>query len=368
MDKLTILQIGTVGTPVRKGSGIGGAEKVISALDKEFIAKGHNSIVAAPGDSEVYGTLLPTIERSYSGTDDSSVYEEHYRKIVEFLLNPNNTVDIIHDNPGRGFVNSRAYLENAEKITIPVLMTNHGSELPGLKEDHERLKSLMKTHSIYINAISKSQKQKLEEKGVEVIDCIYHGTPVEIFELNEYPQDYYFSLARVCKEKGQSIAIEVTKINNKKLIIAGSIEDKVYFDKEISPHLNEDIKYIGTVNDNQKADLYKNSLAFLMPILWPEPFGLVMIESLASGAPVIAFNYGAAQEIVEDGKTGYIIDPVVKSNGELDLETMTQRMAQKARKIETISRSHCRKRALERFTIESEANNYLELYQRLIDR
>ncbi|VVB78151.1 D-inositol-3-phosphate glycosyltransferase [uncultured archaeon] len=366
MDKLTILQIGTVGTPVKKGAGIGGAEKVLSYLDREYVRQGHNSIVAAPGDSEVYGTLLPTLDHSFNGADDSAAYEEHYENIFQFIMS--NSVDIIHDHPGRGFVNSKVYLRNSSRIKPPILITNHGSQLPGLKKDHEQLEESMKYHPIYINAISQAQKNILEsENDVKIIDVINHGIPLDILEYNPNPGEYLFYLGRICKQKSQHIAIEVAKKTGNRLILGGSIEDKVYFENSIQPNLNDQIKYVGSLNDQEKAKFYKNALAFIMPITGFETFSLVVAESMASGTPVIVFNYGAVGEVVKNGKTGYVIDPVLK-NGQLDLETMETLMEERVKTISSISRADCRKRVEDNFTLEKQSKSYIDLYNQLISK
>jgi glycosyltransferase involved in cell wall biosynthesis len=364
MKKLKILQVGTIGNPVLKGSGAGGAEKVISYLDQEFVRQGHDSFVAAPGNSTVYGSLVPTLNLNFVGSDDAWAYEEHYKKVVDFILK--HKLDIVHDNPGRGLVNSKAYRDNKHKINVPILITNHGSFLPGNEEERSNLINSINSGGVYLNALSSAHKQSLESQGAQVVDFIYHGVPLDLFEYTPWASDILFSLGRICKEKGQHLAIDVARKTGRRLIIGGGIEDNRYFLEKIQPHLNDRILYIGLLNDKEKSKVYSNSSAFLMPITWPEPFGLVMIESMAVGTPVIAFNYGSVPEIVENGETGWVIDSSLHNNSSEDLEEMTNKMAERVLSLDNIKRKKCRLRVKELFTIKSETENYLKLYKKLI--
>jgi glycosyltransferase involved in cell wall biosynthesis len=371
MRKLNILQIGTVGQPVIIGKSSAGGEKVLCGLDKEYTELEQNSFVAAPGDSITYGTLIKTIPHSIGIKkeieNDSEIYEKHYKKCIEFVIKHGN-IHIIHDHPGRGFVNSKAYLKYKDSIRIPILITNHGIELPGREKEHQNLIEIIKKgYPIYINAFTKFHKEILEKTGIKIIETIPHGIPIENFEFRKERGNYLFSLGRICQQKGQAIAVQIARQNKIPLILGGSIQEKDYFDKEIKPFLNKNIKFIGTLNDEEKIKVYKNSLAYLALVTEPETFGLTLIESMACGTPVIAFDYGPMKEIIKNEKTGFIIKREMK-NGELDLEKMIKKTKDAILNIGKISREECRKNVEENFTSQKQAERYLHLYQTLISR
>ena len=167
-------------------------------------------------------------------------------------------------------------------------------------------------------------------------------------------------LGRIQQEKGTAIAIQIAKATNKKLIIAGNIPNEGmhqrYFDEQVKPHIDQDrISYIGPVNNIQKNELLRNALAFLMPVTWDEPFGIVMAEALACGTPVIGFNRGAIPEVVSNGINGF----VCSTNDE---------MIMAVNNIQQISRHKCREIAETKFSAHVLASQYEQLYKQAIAR
>lgn len=376
MKNSTILQVSTIWVPTGPEITYAGTERVVRYLDSVYTKRGYNSIVAAPGDSEVDGELFTTVPKSVwdlsseSGerntSRDDALYNTHHRKILDLILQEggfvgehSRKIDIVHDHPGTSLLSSQQYKERGENIDIPILTTLHGK----VSLDKKNLDKYKLWHSlqeekkpVYFNAISNSQKAKFED-FVDITDVIYHGLPLDKFPFQEEKGDYLFSMGRICEIKGNDIAIEVAKRTKMKLVIAGEVHtpDIPFFREKIKPHIDGDqIKYIGPVNDEQKVEWYKNAAGFLMPIKWSEPFGLVMIESMACGTPVIAFNQGSVPEVIEDGKTGFITE---------NLEEMIGAVGN----IQSISPRECRKRVEEKFDIEQEAENYLNLYNKLIN-
>ena len=375
--KLKILQIAPIGLPVSREMKYGGTERVILYTDEEFTRKGHTSIVAGSGDSKIRGRLFATIPESLwkikgkgrKIVDGEELDQGHYRKCVDLVLGKYPDwpkLDIIHDHPGLGMINSKAYKEKGERVYIPILNTLHGKfSKDNFKKYAEWIELLQERRKVYFNAISENQRKDFEDNlGISIVEVIYHGIPLELFPFWEKPKDYLFSLGRISHEKGQHIAIEVAKKTGRPLVIAGEVHsvNEDYWNEKIKPHIDDDqIKFIGPLNDAQKAGLYKNAYAFLMPIQWPEPFGLVMIEAMATGTAVIAFNRGSVSEIVKDNETGYIIPDTGNSEEDLNL------MVQAVNNTDRIDRSICRADAEKRFTSKVEAKNYIDLYRKLMN-
>ncbi|RZL43441.1 MAG: glycosyltransferase family 4 protein [Pedobacter sp.] len=186
---------------------------------------------------------------------------------------------------------------------------------------------------------------------------IYNGVSLEIYQLNlnvNLDKPLVF-LGRIEPIKGTHIAIKVALATKKKLIIAGNIpnEYQSYFEEEIAPFLDEQITYVGAVNDIQKNEILRNASAFLMPILWNEPFGIVMAEAMACGTPVIGFNRGSVPEVIKDKETGFICND-------------TEEMIDVIGKINTIDRAKVRNYCELNFSADVIVNNYVALYKSLI--
>ena len=417
--KIKVMNVGGLGLPVRRDLYYAGTERAISYLDNELVRRGHHSIVAAPGDSDVSGELFATIPQSLwrakNGSGERNIlfgdktYGEHYDKVIDYLLSNQDRIDIVHDHPGNGLVNSDEFWNKRYEwpSNIPVLTTHHGIYTPVENHKYERWRKLKEEgHLIFFNAISYSQKEEFERNtGVEVDSVIYHGIPLGLFPFNENPQDYLFSLGRICEAKGQGYAVQIAKKTGRPLIIGGEVHsvNEDYFNEIVRPHLDFSIrdldenqarrfkssflerlasgddvmrdggvKFIGGLTDKEKASVYGNAFAYLMPITWSEPFGLVMIESMATGTPVVAFDFGSVSEVV-DQKSGYIV-PKISLNGDLNptdrknlnVEAMIGEMAEAVKNVGNISRAEARRRVERNFTSELEVDNYLRLYEKFI--
>jgi glycosyltransferase involved in cell wall biosynthesis len=186
---------------------------------------------------------------------------------------------------------------------------------------------------------------------------IYNGIDLSQFEFNEKPKNHFIWIGRICEAKGTEKAILAAKKAKVKLLIAGQIQAhyQEYFKKKIKPNLGEKIKYIGELSQKQLSDFYKNALALLYPIEWQEPFGLVMVEAMACGTPVIAFNKGSVPEVVKDKKTGFVVK---------NIEEMVKAM----KKINKISRRACRERVKKYFSFERMILDYEKVYYKLLER
>ncbi len=352
----------------------GGVEQLVYLLDKELIKKGHSSSVIARGDSELYGNsgkrrLIPVLGNVVDTQKFSnSIYNEQFTTVVRYATEleqiQGGNYDIVHSH-------ATDTMRFGRIIGIPIVTTLHfpvewywNRDLFG-EFDYG--------NNIFV-ALSEAQRRIYEQKGYTIGEVIYNGIDVNSFPFSSEKEDYLLSLGRIAPEKGQDTAIEVAKSLGMDLIIAGGIgndAEKAYFDEKIKPFVNFDLSseqdkmasyrqlesghkvvYVGPVNNVQKKPLYEKARAFLMPIDWEEPFGLVIVESMACGTPVVAYNRGAIPELIEDGKTGYVV------------ESMND-MADAVKNAGRIKPEDCRQRIIERFSAERMAEDYLQLYRHL---
>lgn len=213
----------------------------------------------------------------------------------------------------------------------------------------EELYRLYKTKNQYLVSISKAQQKPAPDLNWG--GTVYNGIDLKLFTFNKKPKDYLFFSGRIVPKKGAYEAIKIARAANKRLIIAGN-PSKTYWDywkNKIEPSFSNKIKYVGFVPYKKLVKYYAEAKATLMPILWEEPFGLIMTESMACGTPVIAFNRGSVPEIIKDGKTGF----VVKNIGEA---------VAAIKKIDQIDRKECRKHVEENFSIKKMVDEYEKVY------
>lgn len=208
------------------------------------------------------------------------------------------------------------------------------------------------------------QSKKGSKVKLNFSATIHHGIPIEKFPYNKKPENYLVWLGRITKKKGLTEAIKVAKATKTKLIIAGIINprDQEIFNKEIKPEIDhKQIFYIGPVGHQSKVKLLKNAKALLYPVSWEEPFGLVMIEALACGTPVIAFKRGSVPEIVKDNKTGYQVRTVSEMiKAVKKLYSMPVEEYQKMR-------YNCRKQVEKNFTVEKMVDQYEKMYYKILN-
>lgn len=319
----------------------GGIEIVASLLTEELVRRGHDVTLFASGDSVTAAKLYSVCPHFLRGSDrDKDILN---MLNVASCLEQAERFDIIHNHQFEG-------LATAGLVKTPVLTTLHG----GLKGDWLTLFSAYKG---YYNTISRSAKALLPEKE-GFVGVIYNAIDCKSYPFQEKMGDYLLFLSRISEEKGTHIAIEVAKRLKRRLIIAGNVNtiDEQYFEQRIMPQVDGDIvQYYREANSEQKRELFANALCLLMPITWPEPFGLVMVEAMACGTPVIAFNRGAAPEVVIHGKTGFIVedvDQMVEAVGELD----------------RIDRRACRDHVERHFDVPRMADEYLNAYYWILEK
>jgi glycosyltransferase involved in cell wall biosynthesis len=342
MKKLRIAQIAPLveRVPPKK---YGGTERVVYHLTEGLVERGHDVTLFASGDSITNARLIAPIKEALRLGG-----EEHSPMIVSMMMLSRvyekmlHEFDIIHSHL------EYLTLPYAYRTLVPTVLTMHG------RLDLGDSTAMLRTYRdmAYVS-ISDSQRRPVED--INWAKTIYHGYPASCFEFNETPEDYFLYLGRFSEEKKPDQAIMLARECNVPLKIAAKIDptDREYFEKKIKPLLDHPlIEYVGEVDDFQKVGLLKNAKALLNTIDWPEPFGLVMIEALACGTPVIVRGCGSAPEVITHGKTGFICE------SKLDFIEAIQN-------VDSLSRSVCRAEFERRFSLDTMVDNYEELYYSL---
>jgi glycosyltransferase involved in cell wall biosynthesis len=321
-----------------------GTERVVGALAEELHRRGHRVTLFAPGDSQVSCELVPTVPRS--------LWSEDYRGDVSSFINvslarvwrDHERFDIIHSH-----VETLGFLF-ARHCPTPVVTTLHGRlDAWGIPE------LISEFGDIPLVAISESQRRWAEHANW--VGTIHHGLPLESMPFSERPGDYLAFVGRITPEKGIADVIELARRVRLPLRMAAKVYDeheKAHFAKVVQPAIDEGIvEFLGELGHFERDPLYAGALATIMLGAWPEPFGLVAIESLATGTPVIARRAGALTETIEHGVDGFLVDDLIEAE-----------LA--AGRVGDLDRSAIRRRALERFSPGRMADEYEVVYERLI--
>jgi len=250
--------------------------------------------------------------------------------------------DIIHIHPYQRCLNFVPFSK------IPTIITLHD---PVEDLTKHILGFTKKLPQIYLISISNSQRKPLPK--LNWLATVYNGIDIKKFKFNQKPEEYWVIAGRFVPEKGIDLAIKVALKANIKLKLAGGPPTGKYWEEKIKPFLGKNIEYVGMLPYSKLAELYGKAKGFLFPIRWEEPFGLVFVEAMACGTPVIAFNKGSASEIIKDGKTGFLVDNL-------------NEMVKKIKEIEKINRRECRKLVEENFTIEKMVENYEKAFLKIV--
>jgi glycosyltransferase involved in cell wall biosynthesis len=322
----------------------GGTERVVSFLTEELVSQGHDVTLFASGDSETSAKLVRCCEmalRLNPAVRDGLPYhmimlDEVCRRIDDF--------DILH------FHVDVLHAPLVRDIADRTLTTLHGRlDLPDLAPFYGAFRDLP------FASISNDQQKYL--KNVNWLGTVYHGLPRDLLSFRGNTGDYLVFLGRISPEKGPDRAIEIALRSGMPLKIAAKVDrvDQAYWVEKIRPivEANPTIEFIGEVGETTKADLLGGAVALLFPIDWPEPFGLVMIEAMACGTPVIAYRNGAVPEVIQENVSGFIVD------------TIDEAVAAVSR-VAHLDRAKVRAEFERRFTAERMACDYVAIYQRLL--
>lgn len=332
----------------------GGTELVVHLLTEELVRRGHEVTLFAAGGSQTDAVLRVYSPKALRDLENDIKRDKTHCTVMAselFMLGDvfreAGNFDIIHNHVGF------QALPFADFVDTPVVTTLHNALAP--KPVHKLF--MRNAHLPYISISDYQQKLWPE---LNYAATIHHGIDLKRFTPNCEPagKDYLAFLGRLSPEKGPHHAIHIAKALGKKLILAGKIDrvDQEFYDRELA-HLvdGEQIRYIGEVDHEEKVALLSNAEATLCPVEWPEPFGLVLIESMACGTPVFALRDGSIPEVIDHGQSGYVADSV---------EELTRAVADCGR----YDRRRVRQVAEERFSVERMASDHERLYERLADR
>jgi glycosyltransferase involved in cell wall biosynthesis len=328
--------------PVPPGD-YGGIERIVEGLINGYVERGHEVTLCANPASKVPCELIP-----WKGLSSAKGIDIIRNTLTLSRIVYSGNFDILHS------FSRLAYMTAVMPLQIPKIMSYQRE--PSLAQIGKAIK-LSRKGSMTFTGCSNYIANQIST----ITDChtVYNFAPIERYTCTatvDADAPLIF-LGRIEEIKGTAVAVDIARRANKRLIIAGNIpagkED--YFEKEVKPYLDERIVYVGPVNDTQKNALLGQALAFLMPVLWDEPFGIVMVEAMACGTPVLGFRRGAVPEVVEDGKTGFICED-------------TADMVSKLALLEKISRQGVRKIAEDKFSNRKIIDDYLQLYKQHIKK
>jgi glycosyltransferase involved in cell wall biosynthesis len=323
----------------------GGTERVVSWLTEELVRQGHEVTLFASGDSQTKAELAAVVPRGLrlDGIHNSLPYniimlDQVAERMDEF--------DVIHFHID--FFHYPIFRNMAHKT----LTTLHGrQDLPELPDIYRAFP--------HMPLVSISNHQRLPVPPVNWRGTVYHGLPEAQYREGKGEGGYLAFLGRICADKGPVEAIEIARRAGMKLKMAAKVDpvDQAYFDNVVKPLIEKSphVEFIGEINDGQKQEFLGNAKALLFPISWPEPFGLVMIESLACGTPVVAFKCGSVPEIMEDGLTGFVVEDIAGA-------------AAAVGRLDMLYRPTIRARFEERFSARAMARDYLKIYGQLAQR
>jgi glycosyltransferase involved in cell wall biosynthesis len=320
----------------------GGTERVVSWLTEELVRQGHQVTLFASGDSHTQAQLVPIVPRALrlDGIHNSLPYNFI---MLDQVVARREEFDVLHFHID--FFHYPLFRAMAHKT----LTTLHG------RQDLPELPALYRAFP-HMPLVSISNHQRLPLPPVNWMGTVYHGLPESLFKPGEGEGGYLAFLGRICADKGPLQAIEIARRAGMTLKMAAKVDpaDRKYFEEEVKPVLDASphVEFIGEIDDGRKQEFLGNAKALLFPIRWPEPFGLVMIEAMACGTPVIAFNSGSVPEIMEDGLTGFVV------------EDMDQAAAAVG-KVDSLFRPSIRSRFEERFSVTAMAREYVRIYQQL---
>jgi glycosyltransferase involved in cell wall biosynthesis len=323
----------------------GGTERVVHYLTEALVEMGHEVTLFASGDSSTHAKLVPIVDRAlrlHPARPDPVIW---HTLMVDRVRELSDSFDVIH------FHIDTVHLPVAAQCRTPSLSTLHGRlDLPDLKPLYRHF------HRHPLVSISDSQRKPLP--WANWIGTVHHGLPEHLYSFHARPQEYFAFVGRISPEKRCDRAIEIALACETPLRIAAKVDavDRAYFEQQIEPMLDHPlVTFVGEIDDAVKDDFVGHARALLMPIDWPEPFGLVLIEALACGTPVIAYGHGSVPELLAHGETGFIV------------HDQEQAIAA-ARDIARIDRAACRAAFERRFCARVMAENYLAHYRRLIDQ
>ena len=322
----------------------GGTERIVHYLTEELVALGHEVTLYAAGDSRTSARLVGICPRSLrldAGCVDSLA---HHMAMLELVSRQHGDYDVVH------FHIDYLHFLTSRLLGIRQLTTLHGRlDLPDLQPLYDRFGDMP------VVSISNSQRRPLPQANW--IGTVLHGLPEGSLEFSDQTAGYLAFVGRISPEKRVDRAIEIAKALGKPLRVAAKVDknDREYYEEHIAHLLDHPlVEFVGEIREADKAAFLGGADALLFPIDWPEPFGLVMIEAMACGTPVVAFDHGSVREVLEDGVTGYIVSDMPAA-------------IEAARGAPALDRRRVRQTFEECFSARRMAEDYVELYRELCE-
>ncbi|MGE0057142.1 MAG: glycosyltransferase family 4 protein [Dehalococcoidia bacterium] len=327
--------------------GYGGTESVISVLTEELVARGHDVVLAASGDSMTSAELLAVQPHSLRPAGLAAESLQYSLVHVAKALRQAGDFDVIHNHSGPPFELGMAM---SHLVDTPFLTTLHN-------HPSEETRFIWSHYEGWYNTISARQAACIEPlPRARFAGVAHNAIDVESFPFLASKQEFALFLGRFIDYKGPHLAIDAAERAGLPIVLAGKIalpEEREYFERCIRPRLRPGhVEYVGEAGAIEKRELLGNARVLLMPLLWDEPFGLVMSEAMACGTPVVAYRRGAAPEIIDDGRTGYLVD---------DIEEMIAAIEC----LDAIDPLACRAHVEQHFSPRALADRYLDLYARI---
>ena len=327
--------------------GYGGTERVVAWLTDELVRLGHEVTLFASGDSRTRAHLIPACRQALWHDSECRDTQPHHVRLMEMVFQSATLFDVLH------FHTDFLHFPLAHRHAVPNVTTQHGRlDLPDIWPLFADFPE--------IPLVSVSDAQRAPVAGSNWQATVHHGLPRELHTFSEHPGDYLAFLGRFSPEKRPDRAIEIARRAEMPLRIAARVytDERPYFEREVEPLLREHgsfVDWIGEVGGREKDAFLGGARALLFPIDWPEPFGLVMIEALACGTPVIAWRNGSVPEVIEDGVSGFVVDSL-------------EQAVDAVRRLDTLSRRECRLAFERRFTAARMARDYEQVYRHLAAR
>ena len=315
-------------------------ESVVSLLTEGLVSRGFDVTLFATGDSQTSGKLHAVCAQGYE--EDRSIMPKVWECLhISELFEHADKFDIIHNN--FDFLP----LTYTGLITTPVVTTIHGFSSPGILPVYKKYNG-----KVFYVSISNADRSP----DLDYVKTIHHGIDIKLFDFEPEPDDYLLFFGRIHHDKGPKRPLEIARACNKKLILAGIIQDEDYYRQHIEPHLdNDNVVYVGSADPVQRNQLLGKAGVLLHPIQFNEPFGLSVIESMACGTPVIAFNKGSMPELIENGKNGFLVKTVNEA-----IEATAH--------INDIDRSDCRRHVEKYFTSDRMVEEYIQVYKTVLEK
>lgn len=313
-------------------------ERVVSLLTEGLVEKGIEVTLFATGDSLTRAELHALVDTGYE--EDRSLIPKVWECLhISEVFERADQFDLIHNN--FDFLP----LTYSRLVSTPVLTTIHGFSSSGILPVYKKYDSTV--HYVSISNADRSPE-------LTYVATIYHGIDIERFTFRAEPEGYFLFFSRIHPDKGAGEAIEIAKKAGRRLLMAGIIQDQAYFDRFVRPHLaSGDVEFIGSVGPEERDRLLGGARALLHPINFEEPFGLSVVESMACGTPVIAFDRGSMPEIITHGHDGFLVSNVEEAVEASEL-------------VPSIDRRNCRNTVKKRFTANIMVDNYIEVYRKII--